>query len=571
MRKAIFIIGFVFIGGHVFSQSDTLREQFEKKATETSNYLNALKFLLNGDTETAKFIFIDIISANPRHDAAAFELARIFFMESNYVEAVKYAEMAVAINPANFYFKKLLFDIYQAAGESDKALILAKNIIQQWPDKSIMLNEYKRTLLDNKRYKEALQIIDILIGRDPSSEELILEKFNILRYLGNNKDAEKTLVNFISTQPCNDKASLFLSNYYIEREQDKKAIKVLESIIACDSLNDIANLTLAEYYHKKGKRNETYLYLRKAFANSKIPVSSKLNYIINLYPVENSQNDPDLNNQLINLVQIIATTHPLDPDAQRICGDVFYVEKQYEKATGYYEKLLSLGVYQYQSVENLLFCYINLNKNEDLNRLAKKAASEFPYQPLPHYFVGLSFFADENYEAAISEMEKAVKYGSGFPELLKSAYAALGDLYGFKKDFERSYDSYEKVLQIDSLNALVLNNYAYSLAERNLNLEKALKLSKKSLEIDSLQSSFLDTYGWVLFRLDRYEESLEYIHKAIELRGSEDAVLYEHYGDVLYKLGRPSDAIEYWKKAASVGKGSEFLTRKLETGEYYEE
>ncbi len=571
MKKVIFIIVIVFLGGQLFSQTDTLKSQFDKKATETSNYLNALKFFLNGDTETAKFIFIDIISSNPKHDAAAFELARIFFLEGNFVEAVRYAEMAVAISPDNFYYQKLLLDIYQSAGESDKAIDLVKNIIQRWPDKISMLQEYKKALLDSKRYKEALLVIDILIGKNPSDEDLVLEKFNVLRYLGKDRDAEKALLGFISTQPCNQKASLFLSNYYFERELDKKAINVLTSILNCDSLNDIANLTLAEYYHKKGNRQKTYYYLRKAFANPQVPVSSKMNYIINLYPLENSQNDPELNSQLINLVQIVANTHPADPDAQRICGDVFYIEKQFDKAAVFYEKLLLLGNYQYQSVENLIFCYINLNKNEDLNRVSRKAVNEFPYQPLPHYFAGLSHFADENHDAAISEMEKAVKYGNNFPELLKSAFAALGDLYGYKKDYERSYEYYEKVLEMDSLNALVMNNYAYSLAERKLNLDKALKLSRKSLEIDGNQSSFLDTYGWVLFRLGRYEEALEYIDKALKLRGNEDAVLYEHYGDVLYKLGRKADAIEYWRKAATVGKGSAFLNKKLETSVYFEE
>ncbi|MEJ5302657.1 MAG: tetratricopeptide repeat protein [Bacteroidales bacterium] len=571
MKKIPILLFLIFTYGNLFSQTDTIKNQFDKNAAETSNYLNGLKFLLNGDTETAKFIFIDILSTNPRHDAAAFELARIYFMENNFIEASKYAEIAAGINPMNFYYQKLRLDIYQSAGDIDKSIALIKEIITLWPDKISMLHQYKKALIDSKRYKDALQVIDILISKNPSDEELVIEKFNVLRYLGNFKDAEKTLANFISTQPCNQKASLFLSNYYFDRNQDKKALKELESILACDSLDDIANLTLAEYYHKKGKRQETYKYLRKAFANPEVPVSSKMNYIVNLYPLENSQNDAELNRQLVDLVQIVAATHPGDPDAQRICGDVLYIETQFEKAAIFYEKLISLGSYQYQSVENLMICYYNLKREKDLYQLAKKASNEFPFQPLPHYFAGLGYFIDKNYELAIAEMEKTVKYGEESPELMKSAYASLGDLYGYIKDYDRSYEYYEKVITMDSLNALVLNNYAYSLAERNINLEKALKMSKKSLEIEEEQSSFLDTYGWVLFRLGRYEEALGYIERAIKTRASEDAILYEHYGDVLYKAGRKTEALEYWKKANSIGQGSSFLLKKIETGDYYDE
>ena len=571
MKKILIPLLFLGVSGILVAQNDTLKGLTDKTSTETTNYLNALKFFLNGDTETAKYILINIISVNPKQDAASFELARIYLLEGNYIEAIKYGESAANLQPNNFYYQKLLLEIYQAAGEADKAIELIKNIIQKWPDKISMLYQYKKALVDNKRYKEAVQVVDFLIAKDPTNEDLVLEKFNLLRYLGNDKKAEKVLNDFIEATPCPQKSPLFLSNYYFDNKQDKKALKVLESLLLCDSLNDIANLTMAEYYHKKGKRKETFNYLKNAFKNPDIAVSSKMNYIINFYPIENSKEDPELNQQLITLVQIIAHTHPSDPDAQRICGDVLYIEKQFEKASEYYEKLLALGMYQYQSVENLMLCYYNLNKTKDLNRIARRAMSEYKFMPLPHYFMGIYYFTEKQHELAIHELEMAVNYGTDMPELLKACYTALGDLYGYVKNYDRSYDYYEKVLQMDSLNALVLNNYAYSLAERNLLLDKALEMSRKSLRIDDQQASFLDTYGWILFRLGQYQEALEYIGKALKLNTTEDAVLCEHYGDVLYKLGMINEAREYWQKAALIGKGSEKLLKKIETGDYYED
>lgn len=571
MKKSVIIWVLLLITSTIAAQIDSLKSSFDQKAAETSNYLNALKLFLNGDTENAKFIFLEILSTNPANDAAAFELARIYFMEGNYAEAANYAANAVEINPSNYYYQKLLLDIYQSVGETEKVTAVIKEIVRRWPDKISVLHQYKKALIDSQRYKEALNVINILIDKDNTDEDLYLEKFNILKFLGYAKDAEKTLATYVSRHPCNQKASLFLSNYYFEKNEDKKGIKTLEGVLSCDSLNDIANLTLAEYYHKKGKRQQMFNYLRKAFANPSIPVSSKMNYIINLYPVDNPKNDAVLDNQLISLVEIIASTHPTDPDAQRICGDIFYIEQNYEKSASYYERLLDLGNYPYQSIENLIFCYINLNRNDDLNRIARKATNEFPYQPLPHYFSGMVYFAEEDYASAITELEIAAQLGADIPELVKPVYTALGDLYGYSKDYDKSYAYYNKVLAMDSLNALVLNNYAYSLAERKKDLDKALKMSKKSLELDGSQSSYLDTYGWILFRLGRYQEALTYIEKALKLRESPDPVLLEHFGDVLYHLGREQEAWDTWKEAAKTGKGSDFLPRKVETGEYYEE
>ncbi len=149
----------------------------------------------------------------------------------------------------------------------------------------------------------------------------------------------------------------------------------------------------------------------------------------------------------------------------------------------------------------------------------------------------------------------------GNDKMLAQFYSYLGDTYFQLKDNEHSDEAYEKALKIEPSNALVLNNYAYYLSLRNINLEKAEQMAKKAVELDPGNGSNQDTYGWVLFKLGRYEEAKEWIEKAIQT-GEESAVVLEHYGDVLWKLGNKKDAVKYWEKAGKAGEGSEFLAKE---------
>ena len=42
---------------------------------------------------------------------------------------------------------------------------------------------------------------------------------------------------------------------------------------------------------------------------------------------------------------------------------------------------------------------------------------------------------------------------------------------------------YEEALKLDPENHLVLNNFAYSLAERDIQLERALEMSRKAVDV----------------------------------------------------------------------------------------
>ena len=167
------------------------------------------------------------------------------------------------------------------------------------------------------------------------------------------------------------------------------------------------------------------------------------------------------------------------------------------------------------------------------------------------------------------EMKKSVKYLSKALKISPDNVNLLGTLgliYDGLEDWKACDSTYEKALSLDSTNALVNNNYAYSLSERGIRLDDALKMAEIAIKAEPLNSSYLDTIGWVYFKLGKYEKAKEYIEKAIKV-GGESSVMLEHLGDIIYMLGNKVQAKKMWEKSLSLDSTNSKLKLKIEKGE----
>jgi Tfp pilus assembly protein PilF len=128
--------------------------------------------------------------------------------------------------------------------------------------------------------------------------------------------------------------------------------------------------------------------------------------------------------------------------------------------------------------------------------------------------------------------------------------------------FQQSDSMYEAGLRLDPKSALLLNNYGYSLAERGLQLLRALDMSKQAITAEPDNAAYLDTYGWIFYRLGQYNDAAVYIEKSIAT-GKASAVVHEHLGDVYIKLGQKDRALELWKKALELDPKNEAVKEKI--------
>jgi tetratricopeptide (TPR) repeat protein len=348
---------------------------------------------------------------------------------------------------------------------------------------------------------------------------------------------------------------------------DDLALATYNEILKIDPENPYINISLSDYYRKKGDKVKSYEYLKAGFANPNLDIDSKVSILLAYYSVTEIYNS--YREEAFELASILIKAHPDDPKAHSIYADFLVQDKRYAEARDAFLKVISLDSTKYLVWEQLLYVESELGDNQSIINESKRALELFPEQPMLYLFAGAASFQIKDFEAAAKYFKNGVDFVVDNDKMLSQFYSYLGDTYFQLKDHEHSDEAYEKALKIEPSNALVLNNYAYYLSLRNINLEKAEQMAKKAVELDPGNGSNQDTYGWVLFKLGRYEGAKEWIDKAIQ-SGEESAVVLEHYGDVMWKLGDKKNAVKYWEKAGKAGEGSEFLQKKIQEKAYYE-
>lgn len=92
------------------------------------------------------------------------------------------------------------------------------------------------------------------------------------------------------------------------------------------------------------------------------------------------------------------------------------------------------------------------------------------------------------------------------------------------------YAQYERILEYDAHNLLILNNYAYLMATQGGDLKKAERMSQVTIREEPDNPVYLDTYGWILYLQGQKQLALFYLEKA--LRNSNE----QTRGEVLQHL-----------------------------------
>ena len=138
----------------------------------------------------------------------------------------------------------------------------------------------------------------------------------------------------------------------------------------------------------------------------------------------------------------------------------------------------------------------------------------------------------------------------------------LAMAYDQNEEWNKSDELYTKLISLNDQDAQAYNNFAYSLVERDEDLDYALALAKKAVFISPDISPYLDTIGWIYYKLSDFDKAKEYISKAL-IYDDTSSVILEHYGDVLISLNEIEEALIFYKKALLLDKNNEKLQSKI--------
>ncbi|MCJ8210695.1 tetratricopeptide repeat protein [Mucilaginibacter sp. RS28] len=530
-------------------------------------YFSAIREKTIENFSLAGEMFNRILQMDPRNDAAMYELANIKKQGNDYATAQQLLETAVELKPDNEWYWVGLASTYEKTNNIQKLENVFTQLIRINPNNPDYYLDKANALAIAQKYDAALAVYDDLEKITGPTDELLSKRQRIYLSQGKVDKATAALKEAIDNNPGEVKYYLMLGEIYNSNGFNNEAINAFQKALKIDPQNGYAHLELADVYRNTKNYEGSFNELKLAFAIPGLPLDQKVRILMGYVP---KFPDPNAKASALELSRILVNTHPDEARAYAVYGDMLLQNQKYKEAKEPYRKSISLNDKIYAVHEQLVRIELGDSDFSGAIKDGENALTLFPNQAWMNYLVGVAWAQKKNQQKALGYLKNATSLETQDKDLLSQCYSAIGDCYHELKNDQQSDAAYEKSLTYNPDNAYTLNNFAYYLSVRGVQLDKAEGLSKRSNEIQPSTASFEDTYAWILFKQKKYREAKEWIEKALVHDKDHNAVQTEHYGDIMFYLGDVEAAVQNWKKARSYGAQSSVLDRKINEKKYIE-
>ena len=558
----------------------------------------ALEHFVNGSISESKGDFSNAIKEFNQaldYDTGAgicFALAKNYFAVNKLGNALKYSKLSVKLDSTNSEYYLLLADVYIEARENDSAAVVLQKIIAVDPNDVGTYYKLARTY-ENTRPLEAIKVYNKLIEIIGPDWNVLLRVAELYEKLGYKEKAAESVEGLLHIDPSNVELQKLAIDFYIRNGYNDHALVMLDDMIETMPDDIEAREKKAQIFIIQNDWDKASKEFKYIIEKPDVPIEAKVGIGATYFAKSFSDST------VLPIAKEFFTAIDRDTTYWQVklyLGAIALSEGNDSLAIENFKYVTENASWHVESWVRLGGLYFDNRRYDDAETIMREAIELFPNDFAVNLILGLSLAqqnkvleSKEYLKAAVelnpsdvnslsaygftlsqlNENEEAVEYLNRAMRLDPSNVNVLGQLGLLYNNLEMMAESdslYELALQIDPQNALINNNYAYSLSERNLQIDRAVEMIEIALAADSSNSSYLDTYGWILFRRGEYDKAYYYIKKAIDIDGVDNAVLLEHLGDVLYMQGKKDEALNYWKRALELDSSNESLINKVSTG-----
>ena len=538
MRRRILLAGLLFLlGSLAFAQN------------VENQLMDAVALYNNRNFAQSRTLLQTLSKAAPDNDAVWYYLGLDEAMLGNADAAISHLRKAAELDPHNYWYKRRLADLYQAAGEDEMVIRMDESILAEFPDKTEVLYDLLGLYLKKPDFEKALRALDDIEKTAGPSEQATRTRYDILRQLSRDEEAIQALVDF-NDQFTSPSILSMMGDYYLSEHRDSLSLACYDEALRTQSDYVPAILGRSEVF-RLGRRYPEYFSALDAFIdNDNVPVEAKGMYVGNVVR--------SLDPKLINLhrdgfdevVDRLVTRHPSDTAALSTAGGYFFATGQLDKGVDCFRTAADLFPESLNQTVSCIQILMMAERWEEVRDRCIAAFDRFQELGFMEYLNSANYYL-KDYDAVIRNCRYLIAREPGNAELVKSSWAQIGDMHHLLGDSKSAYKAYDKALKLDPSYAPVLNNYAYYLSEEGRQLKKALSMSKKTIEAEPDNATYLDTYGWILHLLGKDKEAKPVFKHAMLYGGKDSAVQLDHYAEVLYALGEYDLAQVYWSQAKS--------------------
>ena len=538
---------------------DTVRDSTAQAAHDAAlqHFVDGSIYEMKGEYAQAVLEYQDALRYE-KDDAVYFALAKCYAQLGKNTLAIENSKEAVRLSPENLDYRRSLANAYIAAYELDEAAQEYEEVVKR--DSNTIENWYSLARLYQVRNpQKALQVFEAMQSRFGANWDVLLQIAQIYNQMGQFEKSASALKQLLALDPGNAELKRSLAQAFLRAQKLDEAEKLYSDLTTTypDNLDFLGEYAIVHLLQKDyGKADSLFNIL---LASDSVSVEAQL-HVGEIY-FGQVEKDSTLLPAARSVFDRIRLKYPNDWRPYWFLGALGALGRDSTLAVENFRKVTELSSGNADAWVYLSSVFLERNNFQEVVTILEKAIKIVPDDFRVNFFLGVAYSRLGRNDEAVLVLEKARQLN---PKDI-NAISQLALVYDGLKKYEECDRLYEEGLKIEPDNATILNNYGYSLADRNIQIDRALEMAKKAVNAQPDNTSFLDTIGWVYFRLGDYKQAETYIKKAID-KGEASPVVHEHLGDVYFKMKDTERAMEQWKIALKMDESNTSLKEKIARG-----
>lgn len=421
-----------------------------------------------------------------------------------------------------------------------------------------------------------LQFISIILIVNSSAFALTSSSFLISQSAYENYDYNSSLFNFdideinLSRDSLLDKAIAAIIIEDIEL-----ASKIAKNILNEDKNIAEALIIKAASLYKEKKINKI-IELRKKleqpsevlefifFSNNKLKdidgISRALVEIVSSSYSNNEQKRLNYNFLLfyISLAKII------DPENDRaiiIKAELFDQVGQHQVAVDLYKQVNKNNIYYLDAQNSIARHYLFNNPYEEAEFQIISIVEDNKNNYLLKRVLGDFYRYNKKFDLALEVYDEMIKENQ---DDLWNIYYLRGICYERKDNWELAEKDFLRSLELQPGTPNVLNYLAYGWVERDIKLDRSLKMLEAAYRANPNSFYIIDSLAWAHFKKNNLSKAAKLMEQVIDIAPGE-AISLDHLGDIYYAMNRKREAIHFWHQALELAEPEDEITEDVQS------
>ncbi len=547
-------------------------------------FLEAICERAKGNSDAAFDLLRHCVEIDSTKSEAYYYLSQYYGALKQKDKAIACIEKAAALEPLNSTYQETLANAYINLHQYDKAAAVLESLYDKHRDRDDVLGVLIQLYEEQHEYESAIKTLTLLETVEGKSERLSYAKSNFYTQLGDKKAAIAEMKHLADQYPNDQNYRGLYANALFVNGQKKKALEIYDDILRIEPDNRNALMALLAYEKDEGDPDKADALTEKVLLSKNITSQDRI--LLMRQEIGQSEQEGGDSTRVLYLFRKMLDQPQMDADIAILCATYMNLKQMpNDTISGVLEQVLKVAPDNAAARLQLVSYAWQANDMNRIISLCQDARQYNPDEMAFYYYQGIAYYREGQLDQALNAFHNGIGVitQQSDPDIVSDFYAVMGDILHQKGNDKEAFAAYDSCLVWKDDNYGCLNNYAYYLSEKGIQLDKAEQMSYRVIKAEPKNATYLDTYAWILFKQGRYTEAKIYIDQTLQCDSDTSAVLLEHAGDIYYFAGEKERAVDFWQQALAraaevvpepgqpVEDRQQILTRKIKLKKYQKE